>query len=294
VARHIDLPTPGYFTGPEVPVAVLSGVVAPEVGAWLGEILVGSITDELRHKEGISYEVDGAGARIGETESLLAVWSDRHEDKMPLVAQTMWRILERLATDGPTAEELAHTRAVLREQFDDPRAIPEWLAAQAARMLRGYATRTRAEQRELDAAVTIDDIREAAKSVPETAVLFLHEGDYDLPGVRRLEDREIRSDRLLGEQSYRRKALVRAPRDLEIWVGPSGFSLTVQGQTGSAAWDDIVGVAKADGMRGIVTADGRQFPVVGKCFKSGAQLLEQIDELAGERLFTATEEVILD
>lgn len=293
VARHLDLPLPAYLSSPEVPIVAITGLTPLDSGSWLGAILTDCVTDELRHREGVAYDIDGTGTRVDAGQGLLAVWSDGHEDKLPLVAQMMWRTLERIATEGPSAEELAHTRAVLAEQLDDPRSIPDWLVAQASRLLGGEAPRTREEQRLSDASVTVEMIREAARSVRDTAILLLPESEYDLPGVRSLDDHDFPSDALRGEQVYRRKTFTMAPRDLEIRAGESGFAITAYGRVGSAGWDDIVGVGRAEGLRGIVTADGRVFPVIAKSLKDGDRLLAQLDSLAGERLFDSTEEAIL-
>ncbi|WP_347350681.1 insulinase family protein [Intrasporangium sp.] len=292
VAPPLDLPLPAYLVGSS-PFAALTGVTPLDVGPALGAILTERVTDELRHKEGVAYDIGSAGERIDYEHGLLAVWSDGHEDKMDLVARTMWETLGRLAADGPTAEELAHTRAVLHEGLDDPRSVPDWLLAQAARMLRGEPPRTRAAQRQLIDGASPEAIREAAAAVRDGAILLLPEGDYDIPGVPSLDEHEYPSDSLRGEHTYRRRTLSRSPRDLEIRVGESGFSITASGRTGSATWDGIVGVASAEGMRGVVTADGRSFPVIAKSLRDGDRLLERIDALAGERLFASSAEDIL-
>lgn len=293
VAPHLDLPLPGRLSGPEIPIAAVTGLTPLDAGSWLGAILTDCVTDELRHREGVAYDIDGTGVRVDDRQGLLAVWSNGHEDKMQLVAQSMWRTLGRVATDGPTPDELGHVRALLSEQLGDPRSIPDWLVSQAARLLRGEVTRTRQEQAEIDAAVTAETIREAAQSVRDSAILLLPEGDYDLPGVRSLDDHDFPNDAVRGEQVYRRKTLTRAPRDLEVRVGESGFAITAFGRVGSATWDDIVGVAHSDGVRGVVTADGRLFPVIAKSLKDGDRLLAQLDRLAGERLFESSEDAIL-
>jgi hypothetical protein len=127
----------------------------------------------------------------------------------------------------------------------------------------------------------------------DTALMLLPEGRFALPALRSLDDLEPPADQRRGEHVHRRRTLSLTPRDLEIRVGQAGFTLTAAGQTGGATWDDIVGVASAEGLRGIVTADGRMFPVLAKSVKQGDLLLARIDELAGDRLFTSTPEVIL-
>lgn len=298
-APAVDLRLPGRISGEHFGLAALSGIVTERDCAGLtAAILRERVEDELRGRHGIAYDIGSGGANIRVGESMPVVWTDGHDDKWQVVVDTLWSTLTSLAEHGPTAEELAHVKEVSVADLEDPRSLPGWLIFQASRALFGRHVRTRAEQIEIDRAVRADSVRLAASQMAATALLLVPAEGVELDGVPDIthdtEEDSAEDSAPVDGRVFRRRLLTLAPRDLALRVGDSGLSITADGSTSRVDWADVVGVASAPGIRGLVAGDGRVLPVVARFFRDSDELLTLIDQLAGPLAFESDPEDILD
>ena len=132
-------------------------------------VLVERMTDDLRHREGLAYEVDCSSTRIDETHGLITFWADGREGQLDKVATGLWVSVRGLAAEGPTLEEIAHDRAGLEELLADSRATQGRLEGDALRLLRGHQPRTPEEARAQHDALTPAHLQDLAAQSLTTA-----------------------------------------------------------------------------------------------------------------------------
>lgn len=292
--RRSTLPLPAALHD-DLPYPTLS-VELPGLGehrSILGAILCERLTDDLRHERGIAYECDFAMHRLDDS-TLLTVFTDGHEDKRDLIAGALWDTLRALATDGPTQAEVDHEIARDAAGHADPRATVDWLAAQAYRHLNDLPVKTREQHRRSIERVTPEMVRGwAAKALP-SALMGLPEGlDARLDGLPdRTEDQRPEGPAVAGE-TFGRKTLSLAPRDLRVTAGDAGIAQTVDHYRLSSPWHGVVGVAAAPGLRQLVLDSGASMLLVQRHVKNGERLFEMVDSRLADRMFDVSEEEIL-
>lgn len=272
----------------DTPALVLSGLVTePAVGGMFSTLLRERAEDDLRHGQGISYEIDTNSAPIRPGESLVSLHADTHKENWDAVAEGLWSAVDGLAGAGPTPTELDHARAVATATLTDPRAVEGWLHFQAARMLVGLTPRSREEQLRLDLSVDVDDVRRAAGQMRDTALVLTPEHLESFAGLSELTPDDIVDPEISPDVTYRRKGLSLAPRDLAFGVSESGFLLVAKKQRLAATWESVVGLAVADDLRGLLLVDGRMAPVPAAAFKDGDRLVADLDRRLGHLRFMA-------
>jgi len=80
-------------------------------------------TEKLRYDDGLVYAVNSSYEPISPHVALLGIWCDVPEDQTVQVAGALHQVLERLASDGPTDEELARCVDEARRALEQPEAI---------------------------------------------------------------------------------------------------------------------------------------------------------------------------
>lgn len=88
-------------------------------------LLADRVEDELRLRRGLTYTVESDHLPVSGAVGLTYVSADVRYGREEAAAHVLWRTLERLADDRPTAEELDHRRAVVEERL----AAPDTLTA---------------------------------------------------------------------------------------------------------------------------------------------------------------------
>lgn len=281
-----EAPTPSVGTAGG-PFPLLSYAFPRTEPGWLlPQIFEERATERLRHQLGISYAVEGDVLRLHET-LLVAHVADGRPEHAGTAATTLWSVLEELAEHGPQEAELRHQVEGYRQSLEDPRTVTDQLVGAAVRLLAGepvLGAQQRLEQAEAVTAATVQAWAQAARS---TALVGLPEGvRVDLPGLADLDQAEHpSSEPVRGEEFGRRIAALLAPRDLRAVVGEEGISLRAAGYTWAGTWQEVVGVARGSGDRGITLRDGRAFQLCDRHLKDASRLFELVDRFAGEKLF---------
>jgi predicted Zn-dependent peptidase len=279
--RTSRLRPPGRLTydGPmpslSIEVASADGIDA----AALMRILVERLTDDLRHGQGLAYEVGCSGARVDEIRGVMTFWADGREGQLDKVSTGMWEAMRGLAVEGPTLGEIAHDRAGLEEFLADSRATQERLEANALRLLRGRQPHTPEEIRSGHDALTPGRLRDLAAQSLATALLQLpEEVDVDLADLPVLDGPDEKyGDAPVSGRTHRRRSLARAPRSLRAVVGDSGASLQTQGDTLTVLWDDVVGLGAGPHDRVLVAADGTVLELSSKYLRAADDLFANVE-----------------
>jgi hypothetical protein len=135
-ATQIDLPA--YLAETPVPVISWIGGRGP-AHQTLARLVVDRLTDDLRHRDGLVYDVDWANSPIDDHRTLVAVWTDGDDTAQQTVLAAGVNHLRRLADLGPSVDELTHHLAVARSRVTDPRATLDHLVISAFRHLHSLA-----------------------------------------------------------------------------------------------------------------------------------------------------------
>lgn len=279
----------------EMPFPTLSFELRDTPGseAVLVEVLRERLTDDLRHERGIAYSCEVSLLRLDDT-TLVTVWTDGQQERRAEIATALWSCVKDLAADGPTQAELDHAVSGQSARLADPRNTADWVAAQAYRHLVGLSVRTREDYLASLAALTTEAVRQRFASALDTVLLGVPEDVHvvleDLPD--RTEAEFSGSDPVRGEV-FGRKTLSLAPRDLRFVAGADGISQTAHGYTASAAWDRVVGVAVAEGIRQVVLETGQPLLVMRRHVKDTDRLFAIIDAHTADRAFPSSEDEIL-
>lgn len=275
------LRTPGRLTyaGPMPSLSIEVASADGADAAALLRILVERMTDDLRHREGLAYEVDGTSARVDATHGVITFWADGREGQLGKVATGLWEALRGLAEAGPTPEEIAHDRAGLEEFLDDPRTTQARLESNALSLLRGGQPRTPDDARAQHDALTPAHLQDMASRSLATALLQLPEDlEVDVADLPLLDrDDEEYGDAPVTGRTHRKRALALAPASLRAVVGDLGASLQVRGDTLTVLWDAVVGLGTGPDDRVIVAADGTVMELSGKYLKDAGELFATIE-----------------
>jgi predicted Zn-dependent peptidase len=264
----------------------------------LMRILVERMTDCLRHRQGLAYEVGCSGARVDETRKVMAFWADGREGHLDKVATGLWETLRGLAAEGPTLEEIAHDRAGMEEFLGDARATQERLEGDALRLLQGRQPLTAQEARAAHDGLTPAHLQDLAARSLTTALLQLPEDvEVDLADLPVLDgEDQVYGDAPVSGRTHRKRSLAFGPFSLRAVVGDTGASLQVYGDTLTVLWEDIVGLGTGPHERVLLARDGAVLELCSKHFRGADDLFATIDsaistalrfELPGDRTFDA-------
>jgi predicted Zn-dependent peptidase len=284
------LPQPG-FVKDDMPWPVLSFLVPKTEVPWLlPSILEERVVDDLRHRQGISYSLDGDHT-LFDGQLLVALMPDGRPGHETQVTEALWRALVELAERGPSQVELDEAVGGARESMLDPRATVDNLLNGAARHLAGEPSRTVEEHLALAGRVTPAQAQDLARQALTTVLLGVPtDAKPELADLPDLTEHEPPSGTPVTGQSFRRKTLCFAAFDLRAVVGDDGISLTARSHTWSGSWDDVVGVAASAGDRGVFLRSGLDFHVCDRHLRNTQRLFDLIDDRAGCKLFTVPSE----
>lgn len=283
-ARTSRLTPPGRLTYslpmPSLSIQVASGDSADGADSLaLMRILVERMTDGLRQRQGLAYEVGCSSARVDQTHRVITFWADGREGQLDKVATGMWDVLRSFAEEGPTLGELAHDREGLEEYLADSRATQNRLEGYALRLLDGRQPLTPEDARAANEALTPAHLRDLAAQSLATALLQLPEGVEvvlaDLPALDGGDSKY--ADAPVTGRTHRKRALALAPPSLRAVVGDSGASLQFKGNTLTVLWEDVVGLGIGPHDRVLVAADMTVMELCSKHLRSVNDLFATIE-----------------
>lgn len=288
-ARPTPLVLPAYLSGPPVPVASWLVERSASAGVLFG-LVSDLVTDGLRHREGLVYEVGTESTPVDLHTGLGVLWTDGSEEDQPRILRHVVEVLRRLATDGPTETDLAHQKAVARAQLTDPRATVDYLEFCAARFLEDRPVPSVEEVAAETEAVAPQEVRRAAARALDTLLIGGTEpAEEGIAGIPDRTDDEVPDAPVLEGRQWRRRLVSLAPWDLRVVIGEDGLTQTVLGHRLGGRWTDLCGVARGPDFRALVFRDGMQLVVWPRDLKDGGAAVAEIDRRAGGLLFEVDE-----
>ena len=285
---------PAYVHGPPLP--VVSWVSERGAAAHvLLDLVADLLTDDLRHREGLVYEVGSDAVQVSPGVRLAALWADVAETDQARVITRAVNLLRQLASHGPEAGDLEHRKAVARNQLSDPRATADFLVHAAGRHLEGRPVHGVEDLVAEIEAVTAEHVREAATAaLPTLLVGGSISRSVGIVGIPDRTDDRVPDCPAFEGRRWKRKLVSLAPRDLRLDLNDEGLAQTVLGERHGGRWSDVVGVARGPDFRAVVFRDGDELVVWPGSLKDGDAAAAAIDRHAGDLLFEVDEEWLDD
>lgn len=163
--------TPAYLRGGSGGV-VLDGIVRRSVAASLfAEVLGRALFTDLRQKGGYSYAADCGYHPRDNDHATVTAFADALPQKQDAVVGGFIDVLARLRAGNISQAELDSARAKSLKQFEIPDLGAAALPSYALNVLTGHANLTPDEHRAELAAVTVEDLREVARELYDSALI---------------------------------------------------------------------------------------------------------------------------
>ncbi|MFH8881485.1 M16 family metallopeptidase [Streptomyces californicus] len=163
--------TPAYLTGGSGGV-VLDGIVRRSTAAVLfAEVLSRALFTDLRQKGGYSYTADCGYQPRDRDHATLTAFADALPQKQDAVVGGFIDVLARLRAGTIDQAELDSARAKTLKQYEGPDTGAAALPSYALNLLTGLRNITPDEHRAELAAVTVEDLRQVAVELYDSALI---------------------------------------------------------------------------------------------------------------------------
>ncbi len=299
-----EVSTPGWLETPVEGAVALSAELPPGIaGSMTLELLRRRLEDELRHRRGVAYAVVADRFALDAETRFGVVVTDVRPGQEDLVAAVLWREVERLAGEGPTAEELDAERAVLASELDDPGDRIDEVVSHAVARVTGVPVYAAGDLRREVAALTTAGIRETAGRLRDGALLAVPQAlDPAPPGLTQVP---MWSAEAVRGRVFQRRRLTGVPKGATLVVGDAGVSVVLDQGPITVRWADAVGlVRQGPGEYLLLGRDGFSLPLSESDWRDGEEALaliraavpaelqvddDDVDEPAGLLLLRAPE-----
>ena len=275
--RRTGITTPAWTELPAEGQVAIGAEVPAGTSVVVGlEVLRRRVEDELRHRRGVAYAVEADRLPLDAATRFAVVVSDVRPGHEALAASLLWRELQRLAHEGPLPAELDHERAVLTGHLDDPRCEADEARAFAGAHVKGIPARSSDDLRRDLAALTADEVRAAAATMRDAAVLGVPEPLPSPPGgLPRLP--EWSADVVTG-RVFARRRLSGVPKGTTLVVGPDGATVVLDGDRRvTVRWAEAVGlVQQGPGEAVLLGGDGFTLPISASDWRDGDEAVALI------------------
>lgn len=258
-------------------IALSMQIPAGEAGAVAGRVARERLTEELRHRLGLVYDVDLVlGSSASGAGGSLTLVADPPARAAAQVAVVFDAVLEDLRRNGPTDAELADDLAEGQAVHEDPRSALDKAASAAAEHLhhsRVWDPETARSERE---AISRGDVSKALAGYPATAILTVPEGvQARIEGFTRYPDH-------IGEpvrgREFKRQRFGPVPRGGTLVVGEDGVSLLLRDGTLTVRWEDVVGYGEGpEDIRTLYGSNGCTIDLHPLFFRSGEEALALVE-----------------
>jgi hypothetical protein len=243
----------------------------PGLAAALG-VLRDRVEDELRHRRGLSYAVEADRLPLDSKVRFASVTADVRPGHEGPAAALLWRCVQRLADDGPTAEELDHQRALVDAYLADPESALDEVQAAAVATVTATPRVTCGELRAGVGSARPSEVRSVAAALRDRALLGVPDGEaVDVPGLRPIPT--TCADSVDG-RVFRRRRRSDAPRGARLVIGDAGTSLRLPDGPVTVRWEDAIGLLETGrGELQLVGVDGQVVPLTAADWKDGDEAL---------------------
>jgi hypothetical protein len=289
---RIDLPE--GQRQPIAPIEDLDDVIYPAHAAWqvpgttlsmrigrairstvLGAIVERRARQKLRFERGLVYDVHADYDVLSGKEALMVIGSDCPPSTVPEVSTVLLGVLDDLASNGPTPDELRVEAEGFRRQFTDPAAHIGYLDRLCDNLLSGGSVPDPDDVAETRANLQPADIAEGLREAMDS-LLLVAAGD---PPDGRFHPYPHRASAVAGTE-YRpagRYLPGRGPKERLI-CGPDGVSLVGGGDTLSVRFAETVLLQHYAGEARVLWArNGQRLGIRATDWQNGTRVVEQID-----------------
>jgi predicted Zn-dependent peptidase len=157
------------------------GVALGVAGSWSVDLAVSfrvlerRLRRRVRHDLGLSYHVESTADRLDEETWHRALFADCRDEKQDQLRDEVLDVVNTLAEQGPSAEELAHEREVANEMITDPAGAIGWLDSLALDELHGTDPVGPQEMLDQVEQVTTESARAALRDALRDAIVLVPE-----------------------------------------------------------------------------------------------------------------------
>jgi hypothetical protein len=239
-AQPFEITTPSWSSIP-------NGLAGNALVKWNAEmatalvILEARLTETLRHRDGLVYEIAGNHQIIDGQRALISFGGDIPDHETAKAAQIAHEILADLANAGPSEEELSIDRDRFIEQLDEPEFVEYHAFDAAITELTGWSSVVKHHRKIIDG-LRREDVANAARELIGQLVLYTPEESRfpDLPELSATA--EVLP--LKGKQ-VKRAFLSSVPKQYRLFIGDEGLT-SYHGESvvpvATIRYDDIAGV----------------------------------------------------
>ncbi|MGY2128917.1 insulinase family protein [Blastococcus sp. SYSU DS0617] len=269
--RRAEVPTPGWLEAPVEGAVALGAELPPGVaGSMTLELLRRRLEDELRHRRGVAYAVGADRLPLDAETRFGVVVTDVRPGQEDLVVRVLWREVQRLADEGPTAEELEDERRGVLSALDDGRGDTGEAASLAEARVTGVPAYDADGLRRELAALTVVEVREAAARLRDGALLAVP-GPLD-PGPAGVTRIPGWSRDAVQGRTFRRRRRTGVPKGAALVVGDDGVSAVLAEGAITVRWADAVGlVRQGPGEYQLLGRDGFALPLSAADWRDGEE-----------------------
>jgi zinc protease len=286
-----DIAFPAVFgNGPDATVIVsVEGARSPAFSI-AHAVVVDRAWKQIRYEQGLAYDIGDwfeplTGRLVGAT-----YWIESLEANEESVRASLLGILESVAENGATSEELEREVDLFTEAAADPTEVPGFLHFAATEHLLGEPFIDTGEWLRRRREVTSESTAAAYRSALERMLLLVPEGTAHPEGFHEISP--FSTERLEGK-AYRPKGLpiFKEPRKARLMVGDEGVTLLVpDGELLTVRWDSLVTVLRwADGSRTMLGSDGFRVHVDPDLWRHGDDIVQAIDARSPDGLVVVME-----
>jgi len=277
--RQLDgLSLPAFY--PEGPFGgVAFSLLARRSSAFAAvvSILEHRVQQRIRYELGLSYAPAAEFMPLTDELVHVVVAIDTMEANSSRVVEETLAVLDTLAAEGPTEQELDDERRFADRTMSDPTAIPSQLFYASAQHLLGAEFVQPAELARIRKELTRDEI---ASALAEALATLLVIAPPETARPARLAEYPLSSTAALGGRVYPSRGLGRRTSRLpQLVVGDEGVTIRIsETRQVTARFDDcVLALRYPDASRTLLTSDGFFVDVEPSVWRKGREAVRAID-----------------
>jgi zinc protease len=284
----LRFPAEVRWEGPGVTMTFL--VPRTAAASMLSDVIQRHVRQRLRFDLGLVYDMDVDYAPLDRDFAHVTVGGDCPADRMAQVRDELLDVLDRLATDGPTPEELASDIRMMTRDHDHRDTRIAYVFAMAANHLDGFPLRSMdqviVDRLDVKPATVADTLRESLETLlvvsgaePRSDGRF---ATYPMWSSERLAGRELKPTGIHLPGRRPKERLIVGDDGL-TFVGRDDAVLTVR-------WVDVAAVLHGtETQRLVCGADGFRVAVDAADWQDGRSVVELVDRMTPPNLVVCDE-----
>jgi zinc protease len=239
----------------------------------------------LRSGAGVSYSPSGSYFPLTGELAHVVLNADCRDQDAAQVQDELLAILDALAENGPTADELEWDRTMLERALQDPRWAPPALDSRARDVLFDVESPSRSDLIRKRHELTPESVAEAVAAALDSLLVLVPEG-VTRPSERSLTTFAPEYKELIeGQRHPLTTQWEQWGATHEVIVGAEGFSYVSKDGSDFMSWrfdDAVAGIRQLSGALTVVARDGSWITVFPHRYLAGEKAVAQIEEALGD------------